>query len=252
MILHSLDRGLDALSMLASHELVSVTELAKKLGVDKSTASRIMETLRQHDMVQLDKKTRKYRLGFRVLHLAERFRGRLCIIDIARPILLEVSHELGQSVHLCAYNRGMVYVIDQVVSNIPYSKSAMVGLIEPIHSSSVGKCIFAYRRPEQIDEILGDYEFTGYTVHTITDKAKLLDELDKTRKQGYAVDDEEMFIGVRCIAVPVFERSGCVRYGVGVSGPIDLMSPENMERYVKRLKTAAKQIGRKMEIIWQD
>ena len=131
MVLQSLDRGLDALNILAKHDLVSVTELAKELGVDKSTASRIMETLRQHDMVQLDKKTRKYKLGFRVLHLAERFRSRLQIIDIARPVLLEVSRELGQSVHLCAYNKGMVYVIDQVVSDLPYSMSAMVGLIEP-------------------------------------------------------------------------------------------------------------------------
>jgi DNA-binding transcriptional ArsR family regulator len=132
MVLQSLDRGLDALNILAKHDLVSVTELAKELGVDKSTASRIMETLRQHDMVQLDKKTRKYKLGFRVLHLAERFRSRLQIIDIARPVLLEVSRELGQSVHLCAYNKGMVYVIDQVVSDLPYSMSAMVGLSRSI------------------------------------------------------------------------------------------------------------------------
>ena len=249
MVLQSLDRGLDALNILAKHDLVSVTELAKELEVDKSTASRIMETLRQHDMVQLDKKTRKYKLGFRVLHLAERFRSRLQIIDIARSVLLEVSRELGQSVHLCAYNKGMVYVIDQVVSDLPYSMSAMVGLIEPIHSSSVGKCIFAYRTPERMEEILEDYEFTSYTVHTITEKAKLLEEFEKIRSQGYAVDDEEMFIGVRCIAVPVFGYLNSVRYGIGISGPIDLMSPEKLDIYRKRLMVAAKKIRREVELL---
>ena len=172
MVLQSLDRGLDALNILAKHDLVSVTELAKELEVDKSTASRIMETLRQHDMVQLDKKTRKYKLGFRVLHLAER-----------------------------------------------------------------------------MEEILEDYEFTSYTVHTITEKAKLLEEFEKIRSQGYAVDDEEMFIGVRCIAVPVFGYLNSVRYGIGISGPIDLMSPENLEIYRKRLMVAAKKIRREVELL---
>lgn len=247
MVLKSLDRGLEALSILAKHDYVSVTELAKELNVDKSTASRIMETLRQQDMVQMDKKTRKYKLGFRVLHLAERFRSGLQIIDIARPVLVEVSRELGQSVHLCAYNRGMVYVIDQIVSDLPYSMSAMVGLIEPIHSSSVGKCIFAYCPRERMAEILRDYEFTRYTPYTITDKAKLMEEFEKIRSRGYAVDDEEMFIGVRCIAVPVFRYFNSVRYGIGISAPIDLMSPEKLEIYRKRLMVAAKRIVREME-----
>ncbi|MGL6197492.1 MAG: IclR family transcriptional regulator [Lachnospiraceae bacterium] len=247
MVLQSLDRGLEALKILAEHDSVSVTELAKKLDVNKSTASRIMETLCQQDMIHMDKKTRKYKLGFRVLHLAERFRSSLQIIDTARPILLEVSRELGQSVHLCAYSRGMVYVIDQIVSDLPYSMSAMVGLIEPIHSSSVGKCIFAHRSQKRIEEILEDYEFTRYTIHTITDKEKLLNEFEKIRNQGYAVDNEEMFIGVRCIAVPVFRYLNSVRYGIGISGPIDLMSPKKLEIYRKRLVAAAKKIMQEVD-----
>lgn len=247
MVLKSLDHGLDALNILAKYDLISITELAKELEVNKSTASRIMETLRHQDMVQVDRKTRKYKLGFRVLHLAERFRSNLQIIDIARPILVEVSRELGQSVHLCAYNKGMVYVIDQIVSDLPYSRSAKVGLVEPIHSSSVGKCIFAYRAAERKEEILKDYEFIDYTIHTITEKRKLLEEFEKIREQGYAIDDEEMFIGVRCIAVPMFGYLSNVRYGIGISGPIALMTSENLERYRRRLMAAAKKIMREME-----
>lgn len=247
MVLQSLDRGLQILNLLAKKGMLSVTELAKELEIDKSTASRLVETLRQHDMVQLDKATRKYGLGFRIMYLGERLSNGLEIIEIARPILMEVSRYLGQSVHLCAYNRNMVYVIDQIVSNLPYTMSARVGMIEPIHSSSVGKCIIAYRPPEKIDELLADYEMVAYTEKTITDKAVLREQYAKIREQGYAVDDEEMFLNVRCIAVPVFDYHNSVRYAIGISGPIGLMSADNLELYRTRLVHAAKKIGAKLK-----
>lgn len=247
MVLQSLDRGLQILNLLAKKGMLSVTELAKELEIDKSTASRLVETLRQHDMVQLDKTTRKYGLGFRIMYLGERLSDSLEIIEIARPILMEVSRYLGQSVHLCAYNRNMVYVIDQIVSNLPYTMSARVGMIEPIHSSSVGKCIIAYRPPEKIDELLAEHEMVAYTEKTITDKAVLREQYAKIREQGYAVDDEEMFLNVRCIAVPVFDYHNSVRYAIGISGPIGLMSADNLELYRTRLVHAAKKIGAKLK-----
>lgn len=247
MVLQSLDRGLQILNLLAKKGALSVTELAKELEIDKSTASRLVETLRQHDMVQLDKVTRKYGLGFRIMYLGERLSDSLEIIEIARPILMEVSRYLGQSVHLCAYNRNMVYVIDQIVSNLPYTMSARVGMIEPIHSSSVGKCIIAYRPPEKIDELLAEHEMVAYTQKTITDKEVLREQYAKIREQGYAVDDEEMFLNVRCIAVPVFDYHNSVRYAIGISGPIGLMSEDNLELYRTRLVHAAKKIGAKLK-----
>ena len=235
------------MNLLAKKGALSVTELAKELEIDKSTASRLVETLRQHDMVQLDKVTRKYGLGFRIMYLGERLSDSLEIIEIARPILMEVSRYLGQSVHLCAYNRNMVYVIDQIVSNLPYTMSARVGMIEPIHSSSVGKCIIAYRPPEKIDELLAEHEMVAYTQKTITDKEVLREQYAKNREQGYAVDDEEMFLNVRCIAVPVFDYHNSVRYAIGISGPIGLMSEDNLELYRTRLVHAAKKIGAKLK-----
>lgn len=245
-MLKSLDRGLKALEILATHENVTNTELADLLGVDKSTASRIIETLKQHDMVQNVANTKKYRMGYRILHLGEQFRRRLNILDIAHPILHEVSKDLKQSIHLCAYNKGMAYVIDQVVSDVPYSMSATVGMIEPLHSSSVGKCILAYRGQENIDRLLNGYEFTTYTQYTITNREDLLVELEKIRKRGYAVDDQEMFVGVRCIALPVFNYMNSVRYSIGLSGPIEVMQEENVNFYVKKLGEAGRKISREL------
>lgn len=245
-MLRSLDRGLKALEILATHESVTNTELAELLEVDKSTASRIIETLKQHDMVQNVANTKRYRMGYRILHLSEQFRRRLNILDIAHPILSEVSEELKQSVHLCAYNKGMAYVIDQVVSDVPYSMSATVGMIEPLHSSSVGKCILAYRGKENIDRLLTDYEYEAYTKYTITNREELLVELEAIRKRGYAVDNQEMFIGVKCIALPIFNYMNHVRYSIGLSGPTDVMTDEKVNFYVKKLGEAGKKISREL------
>jgi len=140
----------------------------------------------------------------------------------------------------------MVYVIDQVVSDQIYSLSASVGMIEPMHASSVGKCILAYRPLEIINDILNDYEFTPYTNNTITDNCSLMAELAKIREQGYAIDNEEIADGVRCVAAPIFDYRKRVKYSIGISGPVSLMTGENIRMYQKKLVQAATKIGREV------
>ncbi len=245
-MVQSLDRGLRILEILSENGEMSITELTDILKVDKSTVSRLVETLRSHDMVQLNKQTKKYRLGLRILHLGTAMEKNLNIIEIARPIIRSVSEKLEQSVHLCAYNNTMAYVIDQVVYNAMYSLSATIGMIEPMHASSVGKCIIAYRREDIIAQMLENYDYVKYTDQTITDKEGLIAELQKIKEQGYAVDDEEVAVGVRCVAVPIFSSRNQVRYSIGISGPVGLMTGEKMQLYISCLKSAAKKISREL------
>ena len=116
-MIQSLDRGIQILLILAERSCVGVTELAETLGVDKSTASRLVETLRGRDMVRVDPETKKFRLGFRILHLGEALKDNLNVISIARPMLLALSAQINESVHFCAYNNNSVYVMDQVRSS---------------------------------------------------------------------------------------------------------------------------------------
>lgn len=245
-MIQSLHRGIQTLEILSDHDSMSVTEIAKELGVDKSTASRILDTLRECDMVQLVNSTRKYRLGFGILHLSESLKKNLNIIDIARPVLKEVSNEINQSVHLCAFNKNMVYVIDQVVSTQSYSLNASVGMVEPMHASSVGKCILAYRRPDMINDLIDDYEYVQYTNNTIMDKRNLLKELEKIKEQGYAIDDRELSEGVLCVAAPIFDYKKHVKYAIGISGPSNLMTQERVDYFRKKLIQAATKIGREV------
>ncbi len=242
-MIQSLDRGIRILLILAERDCAGITELAETLGVDKSTASRLVETLRAHDMVRLDPETRKYRLGFRILHLGESLKGNLNVIAIARPMLTELSAQLDESVHLCAFNNNSAYVMDQVRSNKNYALSATVGMVEPFHCSSVGKCILAFRRQDTIRALLENYEFTRYTENTITTKEALLEDLERIRARGYAVDDEEMAPGVRCLAVPVYDYRNSARYSIGVSGPRENISSVTMELYIRRMAEMARKLS---------
>ena len=242
-MIQSLDRGIQILLLLAERSSMGVTELSEVLGVDKSTASRLVDTLRAHDMVRLDPETRKVRLGFRILHLGEALKDNLNVIAIARPILTELSARINESVHFCAYNNSSVYVMDQVRSSKNYALSATVGMVEPMHCSSVGKCILAFRRPDTIRALLENYKFTRYTEHTITTREALLTELERIRAQGYALDDEEMAPGVRCLAVPVYDYRNSVRFSIGVSGPKENISAATMDVYIKRMIEATKKLS---------
>ena len=242
-MIQSLDRGIQILMILAEKSSAGVTELAEALGVDKSTASRLVETLRGRDMVRVDPETKKYRLGFRILHLSESLKDNLNVIAIARPMLLSLSAQINESVHFCAYNNSSVYVMDQVRSSKNYALSAHVGMVEPLHCSSVGKCILAYRRPDTIRALLEDYTFTKYTERTITAQEALLENLAQIRSLGYALDDEEMAPGVCCIAVPVYDYRNSVRFSIGVSGPKASLNPATIEAYVKRMAETAKKLS---------
>lgn len=245
-MVQSLDRGLRILEILSDNGEMSITELAEILKVDKSTVSRLMETLRYHDFVQVSRSTKKYKLGFRVLNLSNSLEKSLNIRDIARPIIKSVAEELEQSIHLCAFNNTMAYVIDQVERGGPHSISATVGMIEPMHASSVGKCIMAYRREELQLQMMENIEFIKYTNNTIQTPEALLEELKIIKQQGYAVDNEEVSEGVRCVAVPIFNFGNMVRYSIGISGSVTMMTEEKVKKFVERLSRAAKKISREL------
>ena len=99
-MIQSLDRAMTILSILEQKNTASVTEIAEELGVNKSTVSRLMETLKKHDMVQADPATKKYGLGFKILYLGEGVKRNINIITIARPFLTKLYDELDESVHL--------------------------------------------------------------------------------------------------------------------------------------------------------
>ncbi len=212
--IQSLARGLKILDLLGqSSEGISITELSEHLAVDKGSASRLVATLTRYGYVEKDEITHRYHVGSRVVSLSRSVLTRLPLREAAKPYLRQMMEISGECSHIGIAAQGKVLYIDQVESPVSLRVNAQVGTLSPLHCTALGKVLLAF------SDIPLPVEMPSFTDKTITDPIKLRQHLERVQQQGYAVDDEEFDIGVRCIAVPVFDFRGKAVGAIGVSGP---------------------------------
>lgn len=242
----SLERGLQTLLFLATRKSIGVTELATELNVNKSTAYRILETLRKYNMTEQKKVSSKYKLGPAVLQLSEQVYKDLNIISIAKPYMQKLVEELGESTHLCILSNNSAVVIEQITTSSRLSVNSKIGNNEPLHASSVGKCLLAFVNSEELKKILNKIKMDKFNQRTIVDKETLIKELTKTKKRGYAIDDREITDEIRCISVPIFNHKGQAVYSLGLSGPVSRMTRNKMEKAILLLKKTGESVSAKL------
>lgn len=238
----SLKKGIEALLFLSSRKSVGVTELAEELGVNKSTAFRILDTFLEADMVEKNKETLKYKLGPAILALSEQYYRNFNIIALAKPIMERLAAEIRESVHLCVCSNNRAVIIEQIMSDSRLVVNAKIGNSEPLHCSSVGKCLLAFAPAETREKMIAGIEFEVFTDKTINDRERLVSELEDVRQKGYAVDDGELSPDIKCVAVPVMDGRGACVYSLGASGAKSRMTQEKLNRIVPLLLKAAKDI----------
>ena len=245
-MIQSLDRGIKILLILSERNRVGVTEVAKELQVNKSTAFRLLETLLMNHLVEQDEGSGKYRLGIGVLRISEKLLGSFDIITTAKPFLTKLAETTHESAHLCVFSSGKVFVVDQVVSSEAMKVTVKIGKVEPLHCSAVGKCLMAFRLEREWPKLLDNMDWTAYTPATITSREQLVEELRQIKTVGYAVDREERTAGVRCMAAPIYNHRGEVVYCLGISGPSTRIRANKVEDYALKVKKVADQISAKL------
>lgn len=241
----ALKKGIESLFFLSMRKSVGVTELAEHLGVNKSTAFRILNAYLDANLVEKNLETGKYKLGPAILQLSEQYYRNFNIVEIARPFLERLAAQIGESVHLCVIANRSAVVIEQVMSDSKLVVNAKIGNNEPLHCSSVGKCLLAFAEEDAAERLLSRIDYTRYTDKTITTKARLLEELRQIRTQGYAIDDGELSTDIRCIAAPAHRASSGDVYCVGVSGAYSRMTDEKLRLVLPALIRTCKEISGK-------
>jgi len=239
--IQSLARGLKILDLLGqSQDGSSITELAEYLGVDKGSASRLVSTLAHYGYVEKDELTRRYHVGSQVVNLSRSVLTRLPMREAAKPYLRQMMERTGECAHLAVPAQGKVMYIDQVESPVTLRVNAQVGTMNPLHCTALGKVLLAY----------GDLDIPSdlapFTQNTITDPETLLRHLEEIRRLGFAVDDEEFDIGVRCIAVPVIDFRGKAVGAIGISGPATRMTAERMPALTAIMVEIGKALSERM------
>jgi len=238
-----LNKSLSILEILLQQgSPMNMTEISKKLGLYPSTIHRILDTLKHWGYVEQEPNTQKYQLGLKALELGM---AKLHQMDLAReatPYLKELVNQCNETVHLGVLEKGEVLYLAKEESSQTIRMCSYVGKRAPLHCTALGKVLLSYLSEEERKKILGRKGLPRLTEKTITDKEELEKELNKVKKQGFALDKGENEKDVRCIAAPIRNYQGKVIAAVSISGPafrIDANTQSN-------LKEALLQISEKM------
>ncbi len=231
----SLERAFGLLEAMAdAGGTIGLSQLAAEAELPLPTIHRLVRTLVDLGYVRQEP-SRQYALGPRLIRLGEtssRMLGRW-----ARPYLLELVEGLGESANLAMLDGDLMVYVGQAQSQQSMRMFTEVGRAVPAHCTAVGKAILAGEDPAAVRALLARTGMEARTEHTITDPDAFLARLADVRRTGYAVDDQEQELGVRCVAVAVPDAPS--RIAMSVSGPAPRMTEQLIERAVPLLTGAA-------------
>jgi len=220
-----------------------VTEVARELDIHKSTAYRLLTTLRDRGLVEQDAATEKYRLGFGLVLLARTVRADLDILRCARPVCERLSERTGETVTIAVLEGDDAVVIHQSISLASALGVDWTGRHTPLHATAAGKIFLAYMPEDQLLRILqGPLE--RFTEHTIVDPASLKGHARKVLNEGYGYTVEELEVGLNAVGAPIRSAEGAIAGAVSVSGPAFRLPPDALPETGHLSRRAAAEISR--------
>lgn len=241
----AVQRALTLLRTFLTHDgALSAAELGKQINLGPSTVFRMLVTLEGQGFVEQDPATGKYRPGVSCLELGSRFLKNNDLRSRAIAALEELRNEFGETVHLTILQGSEVVYLEKLAGLHPIGfMSSRVGDRAPAHCTGVGKALLAHLTDEELLARYPSGKLTRYTEHTITSLDRLRAALAEVRKQGYAIDQEEHELGVKCVAVPTFNHLGIVA-AMSLSGPVERMDHHiSHEGLIERIQGAAMEVS---------
>ena len=243
--LQSVRRAISALEEISDAGELGVSELGRRLGVHKATASRLVATLADRGLLERDPVSDRFRLGFGFIRLAGAAMAGLDIVRVAHPILEDLADRTQETVNLGVLASGAVVYIDQVTGTRSIVAVSWIGRRTPLYCTSNGKVLLAHMDPEARAVLLAE-PLTAMTPRTVTDPAVLIRQLSEVARRGYAQTVEELEEGLNAVAAPVHQADGQVTAALSVSGPAFRMRPMDLPRMARNVMDAADAISRRL------
>lgn len=237
----TVSRALQIVGFLAEHPR-GLGDVAVFLGVHKSTAFRLLQTLEAEGFVRRD--GNRYALGFRVVTLAYQALDDLDLFSIAHPHLVSLASRLGNTFHLGQLIGPEVIYIDKVEGLGAVKMYSMVGRTASLYASGLGKAVLAHVTEPLRNEMFTGLRLQRHTTTTITTLAKLKEDLELTRERGWSEDNGEFEDFINCVAVPICDSRGRVQGALSMTAVKALTSLETLRQHVPELRTAAETIAK--------
>jgi DNA-binding IclR family transcriptional regulator len=220
------------------------TEIVAKTGAPKSSIFRILHTLEANSWVE--KKDDRYFLGYMLIHYGLITLSGRRIADVAKPVLEKLMQETGETSHLAVPSGKNTMILDVCESNKHIKLTSTAGKLLPLHCTSHGKLFLAHIVKDDLEGFYYGETLEKRTEYTITDLGQLKKELEKIRRQGHALDNQEFHENVRCCAAPIFGSNGLCIGAIGVTGTTMTCTPERLDDIARSVKNAAEMISRQM------
>jgi DNA-binding IclR family transcriptional regulator len=240
----SLGRAFSILEEVARHrEGIGLAELSKLVGLHNSTTFHLAKTLVSLGYLRQEKDNKRYRVGRPLFALAASALDEIEMVNVATPVLEDLSRETSESSHFAVRMGDAVVVIARTSGPGAFQLTDRVGVVRPAHCTALGKIILASLRPEQLKRFIARVELKPSTPKSITDVDVLVHEIAEVQRTGVAFDDGEFNAEVRCVAVPVTDFTGQVIGALGISGPIWRLSNQALHASAQVVLAAANRLS---------
>ena len=226
--IHVIDRAAQILDCFGfDHQELSVSEIGAKTGLHRSTAHRILMALEYNDLIKQNPSTGKYHLGIKLFKLGHQAVSQLNLREICRPFLSRLMNDTKETIHLAVLDDDQVLYLDKVEGPHALRMPSRVGRYIPTYCTSLGKAMLSCLDDQEVKSILRRQTLKPHTENTVKNIHQLLADLGSVRKRGYAVDNEEIEIGLRCVGAPLRDYTGGMVGAISVAAPSARLSEKN-------------------------
>ena len=222
----------------------TLQEIVNETGLPKPSVHRVLQQLESAGIVQRDGDDRHYVLAPRMRRIANDLLARDSLYAARHAVLRELREVVGESCNLTAFQSGEVLYLDRVETMAPLRFFLQQGSRVPAHCSATGKLFLSQLPPRQQKHLIEAASLERYTANTIVTPEALYQEVARTRKRGYGIDNEEFLPGLVCFAVLVPSPGGLAHLGVAMQGPSMRLPVDAVDKYLPALQKAARALAR--------
>lgn len=242
--LQSLDRAVSVLELLGeSDSPLGLADVCERMGLHKSTAHRALMVLERCGLIERTPENR-FRLGLKLYELGSRAVEQIDLRARVHPWFRRLSAQVGETVHLGVLQKTSVVYLDKIEPvNRRVWLASRIGTSNPAYCTAMGKAMLAFLPEEAASALIGRIRFIRLTPRTLITSEALLRSLDRVRRRGYAIDDEEVESGVRCVGAPILSESGYPMAAVSVSGPTSRITQQSVPGIAEHLLRCCREIS---------
>ena len=246
-VVQSVERTLSILEVLSDYENgLGITEISEKVNLHKSTVHRLLSTLMVKGYVQQNEDTNRYKLTLKLFELGSKKVEKMNIVTAARPLLQELMEKTNEVIHLVVREGTEIVYIAKVESQNPIRMYSRIGKRSPVYCTAVGKSMLSHMTDNEVELIWNNSHIEKLTENTVIDYEKFKENLSIIRKQGYAIDEQENEIGIRCIGTSILDYNGHVCGAISISGSIISFKEEKINEFAKLIIEYAGKISQEL------